>query len=94
MDNNTVKDEYLHYLEKVCSDYCLSGTDVYNILISKNDERFPLSFETIKYMVLKNISIEIIRKIFTHEELKSILENTNMRKIKNVETRNFINTIK
>ena len=66
---------------------------MYDILISKEDEKFPLSYETIKYMVLKDIPSEILKKIFTIEELKSILNDTNMRKIKNPATRKFINSI-
>jgi len=91
---NEIINENLHHLDKVCSDYCMSGSDVYGILISKEDERFPLSYETIKYMVLKDIPSKIIKKIFTQEELKSLLEDTNMRKIKNPDMRKFINSIK
>jgi hypothetical protein len=71
----------------------MSGSEVYGILISKEDEKFPLSYETIKYMVLKDVPSKIIKKIFTLEQLKSILEDTNMRKIKNPDMRKFINSI-
>ena len=81
-------------LDKVCSEYCISGEEVYNILITKEDNKFPLSYETIKYMVLKEIPSEILKKIFTPLELQSILADTNMRKIKNPETRKFITSIK
>jgi hypothetical protein len=93
LTNNLIVDENLHYLEKLCSDYCMSGSEVYGILISKEDEKFPLSYETIKYMVLKDVPSKIIKKIFTLEQLKSILEDTNMRKIKNPDMRKFINSI-
>ena len=83
----------ISHLDTVCKEYCISGSEVYNILISKEDEKFPLSYETIKYMVLKDIPSEILKKIFTIEELKSILNDTNMRKIKNPSTRKFINSI-
>ena len=86
--------EYIHHLEKVCSDYCLSASDVYNILISKNDENFPLTFETVKYKVLKDVNINILKNIFTIEELKSILEDTKLKRIKNEGIREFINTLK
>ena len=86
--------EYIHHLEKVCSDYCLNASDVYNILISKNDENFPLTFETVKYKVLKDVNINILKNIFTIEELKSILEDTKLKRIKNEEIREFINTLK
>ena len=65
-----------------------------NILISKNDENFPLTFETVKYKVLKDVNINILKNIFTIEELKSILEDTKLKRIKNEEIREFINTIK
>ncbi|NQY22225.1 MAG: hypothetical protein HRT40_13155 [Campylobacteraceae bacterium] len=86
--------KYIHHLEKVCSDYCLNASDVYNILISKNDENFPLTFETVKYKVLKDVNINILKNIFTIEELKSILEDTKLKRIKNEEIREFINTLK
>ena len=93
MTNHLDVEENLHHLNKVCHEYCMSGSEVYGILRSKNDERFPLSYETIKYMVLKEVSSEILQKIFTRDELQNILENTNMRKIKNLETKKFINSI-
>jgi len=71
----------------------MSGLEVYNILISKDDTKFPLSYETIKYMVLKDISSEILQKIFSQVELKAILIDTNIRKIKNQEMRKLINSI-
>lgn len=85
--------EYVHHLEKVCSDYCMSDSDVYNILISKNDGAFPLSFETVKYKVLKDVPSDILKSIFTLVELKSIFSDTNIKKIKNEQTRKFINTL-
>jgi len=85
--------KYIHHLDKVCREYCMNGSEVYNILISKNDEKFPLTYEIVKYMVLKDISSENLKKIFTLAELKSILADTNMRKIKNPDTRKFINSI-
>ena len=71
----------------------MSGAEVYNILISKEDTKFPLSYETIKYIVLKEIPTKILKKIFTLIELKNLLADTNMRKIKNPDTRKFINSI-
>ena len=87
------KDKYIHHLDDVCSDYNMSAFDIYNILISKNDEDFPLSFNTIKYQVLKDVPSHILKNIFTHEELKSIFADTNVKKIKNKETKKFINTL-
>ncbi len=86
------KNEYVHHLEKVCSDYSMNAFDVYNILISKNDDLFPLSFETVKDKVLKDIDCDLLKNIFTIEELKSIFSNTKLRKIKNIKTRKFIET--
>ncbi len=88
-----VTNKYMHHLEKVCWDYNMSASDVYTILISKNDEDFPLAFETIKYKVLKDVPSDILKNIFTLEELKSIFSDTNIKKIKNPETRKFINTL-
>ena len=93
MTNHLEVDKHLHHLNKVCKEYCMSGLEVYQILISKNDEKFPLSYETIKYMVLKDISSEILQKIFTLDELKSIFYDINLRKIKNPETKKFIQSI-
>jgi len=84
------KNNYLHHLDKVCSDYSMTGSDIYTLLINQNDEDFPLSFETVKYMVLKELSVDAIKLVFTLEELKSIYSNINIKKIKNKETRNFI----
>ena len=88
------KNKYMHHLDKVCCDYNMSASDIYNILISKNDENFPLAFETIKYKVLKDVHSDILKNIFTLEELKSIFSDTNVKKIKNKETKKFINTLK
>jgi hypothetical protein len=85
--------EHLHHLEKVCSDYSMSASDVYNLLLSKNDADFPLSFETVKYKVLKDISSDNLKNIFTLEELKSIFSDTNIKKIKNPQTRKLINAL-
>jgi len=82
--------EYIHHFNKLCSDYNMNALDVYNVLLSKNDDLFPLSFETIKYKVLKDVEIDVLKNIFTLEELKSIFSNTNVKKIKNLQTRKFI----
>ena len=84
--------EYVNHLEKVCSDYCMCASDVYNVLISKNDDAFPLTFTTVKYKVLKDISLDMLKNIFTAEELKNIFTDTNVKKIKNPQMRKFIST--
>ena len=76
------KDKYIHHLDDVCSDYNMSAFDIYDILISKNDEDFPLSFDTIKYQVLKDVPSHILKNIFTSEELKKIFSDTNVKKLK------------
>ncbi len=86
-------DKYIHHLDDVCCEYNMSAFDIYNILISKNDEDFPLSFETIKYQVLKDVPSQILKNIFTYEELQNIFADANVKKIKNKETRKFINTL-
>jgi len=80
MTSSSLRDENLHHLGKICREYCMDGSEVYGVLISRDDEKFPLSYETIKYMVLKNISLEIMKKIFTQEELKNIAQDTNIKK--------------
>lgn len=92
MKNKTNK--HIHYLEKVASDYCMSGSDVYNILLSKNDDTFPLSFDTVRNKVLKDVPADMLKNIFTYEELKSIFVDINVKKIKNEQTRKLINTLK
>lgn len=89
-----VINEYMYHLENVCSDYSMNASDVYNILISKGDDAFPLSFETVKYKVLKDVPCDILKKIFTLVELRSIFSDTNIKKIKNKQTRKFIATVK
>ena len=76
--------KYLHHLEKVCSDYCMSASPVYNIPISRDNSTFLLSLETIKYKVLKDIPSDILKNLFTLEELKSIFSDTNLKKVKNL----------
>ena len=71
----------------------MSVWDVYNILISKNDAEFPLAFETVKYKVLKEVPLDILKNIFTPLELKNIFYDINLKKIKNPQTRKFINTL-
>ncbi len=82
--------KHIHHLEKICSDYCMSASDVYNLLLSKNDADFPLSFETVRDKVLKDVSADSLQNIFTLEELKSIFSDTNIKKVKNPQTRKFI----
>jgi hypothetical protein len=88
------KNKYMHHLDKVCSDYNMSAFDIHNVLISKNDEDFPLTFETVKYKVLKDVPCNILENIFSAGELKSIFEDINVKKIKNKETKKFINNLK
>lgn len=85
--------KYVYHLEKICSDYCMSGSDVYNILISKSDEDFPLSFETVRDKVLKDVPSDILKNIFTLVELKTIFSDTNIQKIKNPKTRKLIKSL-
>ncbi len=84
------KNEQLYPLEKIASDYSMSASDTYNLLLSKNDADFPLSFETVKYKVLKDIPCDILQSIFTLEELKSIFRDTNIKKVKNPQIRKLI----
>ena len=83
MENN------LSCLEAVCWDYDINANDVYNILKTKNDENFPISFDTLRKKVLKYISIDNLQKIFTLKELTDIFNGINPNTIRNPETRNF-----
>jgi len=83
----------MFHLDEVCSDYNMSASDIYNILISRKDEEVPLTFETIRHMVLKEIPSPVLRDIFTPIELKSIFSDTNIKKIKDKETKKFLNSI-
>jgi len=62
-------------------------------LLSRNDEDFPLSFDTVRNKVLKDVSIDILKEIFTQEELKNIFHDINIKKIKNPQIRKFISSI-
>ncbi len=84
------KNEHIHNLEKIASDYSMTASDTYNLLLSKNDADFPLSFEIVKYKVLKDIPCDILQSIFTLEELKNIFRDTNIKKVKNPQTRKLI----
>lgn len=89
-----LKSENIHHLKNICSDYNMSASDVYTILISRNDSDFPLSFETVRNKVLKDVPCDILKKIFTLLELKSIFSDTNIKKIKNEQTRKLIKSLK
>lgn len=91
MKSTTIKN--INNLEKIASDYSMNASDVYNLLLSKNDADFPLSFETVKYKVLKDVPCDILQSIFTLEELKNIFSDTNIKKVKNPQTRKLINSL-
>jgi uncharacterized protein (DUF433 family) len=76
-------------LEAVCWDYDINANDVYNILKTKNDENFPISFDVLRKKVLKYVSIAKLQEIFTLEELKDIFSGINPNTIRNPETRDF-----
>ena len=76
-------------LEAVCWDYDINASDVYNILKTKNDENFPISFDVLIKKVLKYISIDNLQKIFTLEELREIFNGINPNTIRNPKTRDF-----
>lgn len=81
------------HLKQVCSEYCMDASDVYNILLSRNDDNFPLSFDTVRIMVLKDIPLDILKEIFNQDELISIFSDSNLNKIKNQDTKKFINSL-
>lgn len=81
------------HLKQVCSEYCMDASDVYNILLSRNDDNFPLSFDTVRIMVLKDIPLDILKEIFNQDELISIFSDSNLNKIRNQDTKKFINSL-
>ena len=81
-------------LEAVCWDYEIRAVDVYNILRTKDDTDFPISFDVLRKKVLKYISIDNLKKVFTDEQLIEIFADTSLRTIRNPEKKDFIKEIR
>lgn len=77
----------------ICWDYDINAKLVYDILITKNDENSPISFDTLRYKVLKYIPIDSIKIIFSSHEISNIFSDINIKKIRNPQTRKFLSTL-
>lgn len=77
----------------ICWDYDINAKSVYDILITKNDKNSPISFDTLRYKVLKYIPIDSIRSIFSSQEISSIFSDINIKKIRNPQARKFLSTL-
>ncbi len=83
----------LDIFNAVCWDYDINANDVYHILITKNDKNSPISFDTLRYKVLKYIPIDSIKSIFSSQEISSIFSDVNIEKVRNPQTKDFLNTL-
>lgn len=80
----------IEILKAVCWDYDINANDVYYILTTKNDSNSPISFETLKYKVLKYISIDKLKNVFTSKEIYDIFSDIKVNKIRNPITKQFL----
>ena len=83
----------IEILNSVCWDYDIDANNVYNILKTKDDKDSPISFDTLRYKVLKYISVESLKTIFLAHEIKSIFSDINLKKIRNPQTKSFLATL-
>ena len=80
--------------EAVCWDYEINAVDVYNILRTKDDIDFPISYDVLRKKVLKYISVDNLKNIFTDEQLKELFADISLKTIRNPETKVFIKELK
>lgn len=80
--------------EAVCWDYEIKAVDVYNILRTKDDTDFPISYDVLRKKVLKYISVDNLKNVFTNEQLKELFADISLRTIRNPETKDFIKELK
>ncbi len=80
--------------EAVCFDYEIKAVDVYNILRTKDDTDFPISFDVLRKKVLKYISVDNLKKVFTDEQLIEIFSDTSLRTIRNPDTKIFLKELR
>ena len=80
--------------EAVCWDYEIKAVDVYNILRTKDDADFPISYDVLRKKVLKYVPVEKLKNIFTDEQLKEIFSDISLRTIRNPDTKDFIKELK
>lgn len=80
--------------EAVCWDYEIKAVDVFNILRTKDDTDFPISYDVLRKKVLKYVSVEKLKNIFTDEQLKEIFGDISLKTIRNPDTKTFIKDLK
>jgi hypothetical protein len=80
----------IEILEAVCWDYDINTNDVYYILTTKDDSSYPALFEILRYKVLKYISIDKLKNIFTSQEIYDIFSDIKVSKIRNPITKQFL----
>jgi hypothetical protein len=80
--------------EAVCWDYEIKAVDVYNILRTKDDKDFPISYDVLRKKVLKYISVEKLKNVFTDEQLKELFADISLKTIRNPEKKDFIKELK
>ena len=83
----------IKYFEVVCWDYEINAKDVYNILKTKNDKDFPISFDVLRKKVLKYIPITKLREIFSTNEMIEIFSGINSNTLRNPLTKEYITAL-
>ncbi|MCT7638460.1 hypothetical protein [Aliarcobacter butzleri] len=80
--------------EAVCWDYEINAVDVFNILRTKDDKDFPISYDVLRKKVLKYVSVDNLKKVFTDEQLIELFADISLRTIRNPDTKIFIKELK
>ena len=80
--------------EAVCWDYEINAVDVFNILRTKDDEDFPISYDVLRKKVLKYVSVDNLKNVFNQEQLIEIFSDISLRTIRNPDTKIFIKELK
>ena len=80
-------------LKSSCWEYDINAMNIYNILKTKKDDSFPISYESLRLKVLKHVPIESLKEIFTNFEMKVIFSDINTKRIRNPKTKQYLNTL-
>ena len=86
----SLKNKNIEYLEAVCWDYEINANDVYNILTTKEDEEFPISYDVLRKKVFKYVPIDRLQKIFTSSEIVDIFGDIKPFTVRNPKNRKFL----
>ena len=84
----------IEIFEAVCWDYEINAVDVFNILRTKDDEDFPISYDVLRKKVLKYVSVDNLKNVFNQEQLIEIFSDISLRTIRNPDTKIFIKELK